>query len=124
MQPEQLFGMALGIVSPWEVKEISFSKETSRLDIYIDFQKGAQFPCPVCGALAPVHDITEKQWRHLNFFQYEAYLHARVPRVACPNSGCGVKQVAVPWAQIESIFNGLLDFIFCLQASNRLLKFK
>lgn len=51
MQPEQLFGMALGIVSPWEVKEITFSKESNRLDIYIDFQKGAQFPCPVCGAL-------------------------------------------------------------------------
>ena len=66
MQPEQLFGMALGIVSPWEVKEISFSKESSRLDIYIDFKKEAQFPCPICGALAPVHDTTEKEWRHLN----------------------------------------------------------
>jgi transposase len=35
-------------------------------------------------------------WRHLNFFQHEAYLHARVPRVRCDK--CGIKTVNVPWA--------------------------
>lgn len=52
MQPEMLFGIALGITPPW-VTEVAFSKETSRLDITIDFQKGATFACPVCGAPAP-----------------------------------------------------------------------
>ena len=116
MQPEQLFGMALGIVSPWEVKEISFSKESNRLDIYIDFQKGTQFPCPVCGALSPVHDTTDKEWRHLNFFQYEAYLHARVPRVACPNADCGVKMVTVPWARPGSGFTLLFETLVMTMA--------
>ena len=55
----KLFGMTLGIVSPWEVNEITFSKESNRLDIYIDFQKGAQFPCPVCGKLSPVPQPAE-----------------------------------------------------------------
>ena len=116
MQPEQLFGMALGIVSPWEVKEISFSKESNRLDIYIDFQKGTQFPCPVCGALSPVYDTTDKEWRHLNFFQYEAYLHARVPRVACPNADCGVKMVTVPWARPGSGFTLLFEALVMTMA--------
>lgn len=109
MQPEALFGLALGIVSPWEVTAVEFSKESSRLDISIDFQRGALFPCPVCGALSPVHDTTEKQWRHLNFFQYEAYLTARVPRVKCPNGDCGVKQVQVPWARAGSGFTLLFE---------------
>jgi len=56
-----------------------------------------------------VHDTTEKQWRHLNFFQYEAYLKARVPRVKCPNSDCGVKQVQVPWARAGSGFTLLFE---------------
>lgn len=116
MQPEQLFGMALGIVSPWEVKEITFSKESNRLDIYIDFQKGTQFPCPVCGKLSPVHDTTEKEWRHLNFFQYEAYLKARVPRVICPDSDCGVKQVSVPWARSGSGFTLLFEALVMTMA--------
>jgi transposase len=91
MQPEVLFGLALGITPPWEVTEVSFSKESSRLDITIGFQRGTIFPCRVCGAMVPVYDTTEKEWRHMNFFQYEAYLHAKVPRVKCPNEGCGVK---------------------------------
>jgi transposase len=109
MQPEALFGIALGINPPWEVTDVAFSKESNRLDITINFQRGASFACPVCGAPAPAYDTTEKEWRHLNFFQYEAYLHARVPRVKCPNEGCGVKQVTVPWARAGSGFTLLFE---------------
>ena len=109
MQPESLFGIALGITPPWEVTEVAFSKESSRLDISIDFQRGATFACPVCGSPAPAYDTTEKEWRHLNFFQYEAYLHARVPRVKCPKEGCGVKQITVPWARAGSGFTLLFE---------------
>jgi len=116
MQPEALFGMALGIVSPWEVTEVNFSKESNRLDITIDFQRGASFVCPVCGAPAPAYDTTEKTWRHLNFFQYEAYLHARVPRVNCPNAGCGVKQIQVPWARAGSGFTLLFEALVMTMA--------
>jgi transposase len=116
MQPEALFGMALGIVPPWEVTEVSFSKESNRLDITIDFQRGATFLCPVCGAPAPAYDTTEKTWQHLNFFQYEAYLHARVPRVKCPNEGCGVKQVQVPWARAGSGFTLLFEALVMTMA--------
>jgi len=116
MQPEALFGMALGIVHPWEVTKVDFSKESNRLDITIDFQCGAAFACPVCGATASAYDTTEKQWRHLNFFQYEAYLHARVPRVKCPNDGCGVKQIQVPWARPGSGFTLLFEALVMTMA--------
>lgn len=109
MNPESLFGVALGITPPWEVEGIEFSKENKRLDIKIGFQRGASFPCPVCGSPAPAYDTTEKTWRHLNFFQYEAYLTARVPRVKCPNADCGIKQVSVPWARAGSGFTLLFE---------------
>ncbi len=109
MNPESLFGIALGITPPWEVEGIEFSKENKRLDIKIGFQRGATFPCPVCGSPAPAYDTTEKTWRHLNFFQYEAYLTARVPRVKCPNADCGIKQVAVPWARAGYGFTLLFE---------------
>jgi transposase len=109
MNPESLFAVALGITPPWEVEGIEFSKESKRLDIKIGFRRGATFACPVCGAAAPAYDTSEKSWRHLNFFQYEAYLTARVPRVKCPNAGCGVKQVQVPWARSGSGFTLLFE---------------
>jgi len=43
-----LFTMALGLVEPWQVVEVKFSKEEGRLDIHIDFPKGAKFICPSC----------------------------------------------------------------------------
>lgn len=109
MNSESLFAVALGIAPPLEVEGVEFSKENKRLDIKIGFQRGATFACPVCGIAAPVHDTSEKTWRHLNFFQFEAYLTARVPRVKCPNADHGVKQVQVPWARAGSGFTLLFE---------------
>jgi transposase len=109
MEPETLFGLALGITPPWYVKAVEFSTHSGQLDLYLDFQRGARFPCPSCGAEgAKPHDTTEDGWRHLNFFQYKTYLHARVPRVECPR-GCGVKLVEVVWARPDSGFTRLFD---------------
>ena len=109
MQPEELFALALGLNKPWKVVGVAFSSENKRLDINIDFERGAMFPCPVCGDLVPAYDSVDKTWRHMNFFQHEAYLTARTPRVKCPKEGCGVKMVAVPWARAGSNFTLLFE---------------
>ena len=44
----------------------------------------------------------------MNFFQFAAYLHARVPRVRC-GKGCGVKKVEVPWSRPGSGFTLLFE---------------
>ena len=110
MDEYSLFTVALGIEKPWEVVDINFSKDEGRLDLKLDFHKGATFPCPSCEeGRCSVHDTKERTWRHLNFFQYEAYLHARVPRVKCKN--CGIKQVEVPWARPGSGFTLLFELL-------------
>ena len=59
---------------------------------------GQPLACPTCGAVdCPAYDTERITWRHLNFFQHEAYLHARVPRVRCDE--CGIKTVNVPSAR-------------------------
>jgi transposase len=109
VKPESLFEAALGVKSPWKVTKISFSVEQRRLDIGLDFERGGTFVCPECGAAgAKAYDTQEEEWRHLNFFQHETYLRARVPRVTCPN-GCGVKKAEVPWARPGSGFTLLFE---------------
>ena len=103
-----LFSAALGLEEPWEVVDVRFDAERRRLDLRIDFRKGARFPCPECGAAGcKVHDAELHTWRHLNFFEHEAYLSTRVPRVDCPEHG--VKQVQVPWARGRSDFTLLFE---------------
>jgi transposase len=99
--------MALGLQAPWEVQSLDFNAADRRLDILVDFQRGASFPCPVCGQPSKVHDTAEKTWRHLDFFQHAAYLTARVPRCKCDEHG--VKQVPVPWAREGSGFTLLFE---------------
>jgi len=108
MRDTDLFQLALGLVPPWLVDAATFDVEKKRLDIEIDFARGGRFPCPHCGtADCPVHDTSMQEWRHLDFFQHQAFLHARTPRITCPD--CGVKQIAVPWARAGSGFTLLFE---------------
>jgi transposase len=109
MNCRELFAPALGISMPWEIVGIDFARESKRLNIKIDFVRGSLFPCPECGIPAPVYSTKVKTWRHLNFFQYEAYLVARVPRVKCPAHGCENRHVLVPWGDACSGFTSLFE---------------
>jgi transposase len=108
MSEIDLFQRALGLVRPWFVARTAFDAGERRLDIHLDFERGARFACVGCGrADCAVHDTREHSWRHLDFFQHSAILHARVPRTLCPD--CGVRGVAVPWARPGSGFTLLFE---------------
>jgi transposase len=108
MRDTDLMQLALGLIPPWMVKVCAFDAEARRLDIEIDFARGGRFPCPHCAkADCPVHDTAMQTWRHLDFFQHQAFLHSRTPRITCPD--CGVKQIAVPWARAGSGFTLLFE---------------
>ena len=79
------------------------------------------------GAKLPIHWYEERQWRHLDAFQFETVIHGRIPRVRYPDgdtdeddgppggsSGGGKSQghtalVAVPWAERYSRFTQLFE---------------
>jgi transposase len=108
MRDTSLLQLALGLTPPWTVTRADFDPEARRLDIEIDFAPGSRFACPACGAAdCPAYDSERKTWRHLDFFQHQAYLNARVPRVRC--QACGVKTVGVPWARPDSGFTLLFE---------------
>ncbi len=108
MRDTDLFEQALGLKTPWRVERSIFSPSEKRLAIHIDFEPGGTFACPEGGRSGcKAWDTSEKTWRHLNVFEHEAPLHARVPRVRC--SECGVKQASVPWAWPGSGFTRLFE---------------
>jgi transposase len=105
-----LFTAALGLVAPWQVTRVEFDVSGCQLDVFLDFPAGARFGCPDSGCdqvLCPVYDTADKTWRHMDFFQHKAFLHARLPRVRCPVHG--VRQVGVSWARPGSGFTLLFE---------------
>ena len=108
MQDTDLFQLALGLASPWMVTRSEFDAVDGRLDLCVDFPRGSRFACARCGREGcAVHDTKEETWRHLDFFQHRTLLHARTPRVTCPQ--CGVRKVATPWARAGSGFTLLFE---------------
>jgi len=108
MKDTDLFQLALGLSSPWTVTRSAFDADEKQLDLYVDFPRGSRFACAQCGREGcAVHDTKEETWRHLDFFQHRTQLHARVPRVSCPD--CGVRKAATPWARAGSGFTLLFE---------------
>lgn len=108
VQIESLFTAALGLQAPWVVEKVELDTAGHR----IDFEVGCtakRLACPNCGVAEQlIHDRNRRSWRHLDFFQYEAWLHAGVPRVNC--TACGkTSQVPVPWAREGSGFTLLFE---------------
>jgi transposase len=109
MNESEIFELALGIKgTPWKVTEVKLDTEGGTLDICLDFPPGTRFPHPSTGEACAVYDTEEKTWRHLNFFQYQCYLHAWIPRVDGGEAG-GVKTVSVPWARPGSGFTLMME---------------
>lgn len=109
MNSETLFGMALGLQSPWQVEEIVFGEDEGGqkvLHLHIDFPVGSRFP-DATGTLCPVHDTVERQWQHLNFFEHACLLHCAVPRIKTTEGK--VATVQVPWARPGSGFTLLFE---------------
>jgi len=132
---QELFQLALNITDPWFVTNINFNSENKKLDIFIDFKKGSTFSYEYIEYETEIKTVTideketevqnkieinretfndlkaydtmNKTWRHLNFFEHECYIHARVPRVKLPNGK--VKLIKVPWQGISNGFTLLFE---------------
>jgi len=101
--------MALGLQSPWQVNDISFSADEStrkELHLHISFVRGSRFPDET-GAACPVHDTVEREWQHLNFFEHHCFLHCGVPRIKTADGK--VVTVDVPWSRPGSGFTLLFE---------------
>lgn len=118
MDQKDVFALALGLAgTPWKVVDIRFDTERKRLDIDLDFPPRSTFPHPDGGEPCSVYDTEQRSWRHLNFFQFECFVNAFVPRVD-GGPGRGVKRVAVPWTRPQSGFTLFMEAMIVLLAQS------
>lgn len=108
MQDTALYQYLLGLQSPWTVSRVNLDVKGQQVDVWAEHPEDAAWACPHCAKTLPLYDHAEERaWRHLDSCQFQTYLHARIPRVACSEHGVG--QVLVPWAAPRSRFTLLFE---------------
>lgn len=106
MEDRELYATILGVRDPWTVERVELDAKGERVDVWLGYElRGVQ--CPECSEGGTIHDHRERSGRHLDTCQFETRIHARVPRVSCPEHG--VRQVRVPWAEKGSQFTALFE---------------
>jgi transposase len=108
MRDIDLYRQVLGLEKPWAVGRVDLDVAGHRVDIWVEHESGVVWSCPQCGRELSCRDHAEERvWRHLDTCQFQTHLHARIPRVDCPEHG--VVQVRVPWAEARSRFTLLME---------------
>ncbi len=108
MRDVDLYGQILGVKSPWFVDKVDLKTSEGRVDIWLEHKSKVLWTCPECGKELTCRDhVEERIWRHLDTCQFKTFIHARIPRVNCPEHG--VKQVKVFWAEPGSRFTLLME---------------
>lgn len=133
MTDKELLRQMLGIEDPWSITEVNFDIKARRLDVRVECRK--EVWADEQGRRLHVHGYEERRWRHLNAFQFQTTISARVPRLSHPNErddeedGSGGRSrrgrtelLPVPWAEKNSRFTALFErfAITVLQASRSL----
>ncbi|MEE9533092.1 MAG: ISL3 family transposase [Acidimicrobiia bacterium] len=108
MRDIELYRQILGLEVPWFVSRVELKVEEERVEVWVEHDRGERWTCPRCGRELGCRDhAAERTWRHLDTCQFQTFLHARIPRVDCPEHG--VVQVGVPWAEAGSRFTLLME---------------
>jgi len=107
MDEKMLYTALLGLAKPWEVERVEVKPTEGEVHVWVGLPDKTRWVCPKCLLVAPIHDHQERFWRHLDTCQYKTFVHARVPRLNCPN--CGVHQLKVPWSEPGSHFTALFE---------------
>ena len=108
MHDPDLYKQVLGLQEPWFVDRVELKVTEERVDIWVAHHSEVRWSCPKCGLELACRDHAEERaWRHLDTCQFKTYLHARIPRVECPEHG--VLQVTVSWAEARSRFTMLME---------------
>lgn len=109
MQDRDLYARILGLVDPWEVRDVKLDLNAGEVRVSVAPKLHASLLCPECQKPCPGYDSRERSWRHLDTCQFKTILVADVARIECAEHW--VKQVHVPWAEPGAGFTALMEAV-------------
>jgi hypothetical protein len=95
----------LPLNTDWEVSAVSTNERTEEIVVNLRYKSDY---VEDNGIRYPIYDHRkEREWRHLDLWQYKTYLRAQLPRYQDNNGN--FKTVSVPWADAYERMSILLE---------------
>jgi len=98
----------LKVSEPWIIEKIEVHHATKTVNVFIDYEKGALFPCSKCKKPSKVHDSNYRTWRHLDICDYRCYLNIKIPRTMCQKDGVKVIE-KLPFGRMNTHYSFLFE---------------
>lgn len=99
----QIYSKLLELKYPWMVDSVSIDSARKIVDVHVIHDKGAKLPCPECRRECMVYDhLRERVWRDLDSIGFKTFIHARPPRIQCPEHG--IREAVMPLSERRSRF--------------------
>ncbi|MCB0263691.1 MAG: transposase family protein [Calditrichaeota bacterium] len=109
METNKFFEPLLGLHAPFYITRIQpelSEGSIPAIHIYVAVDSNYR-PLDAEGRKASIHDYEDRQWRHLNLFQYHCYVHCNIPKFRYADGS--TRTLEVPWARSNSGFTLLLE---------------
>ena len=88
----------------WEVENVEYSECNFMIHVYLRYTRELAL---VDGKDVKIWDYRpEREWRHLDMWQCQTYIHARVPRYK--DADDRPQSVEIPWAESRNRITDLL----------------
>ena len=81
MEDRDLNARILGLVDPWQVRDVQFDLAAEEMRVTVAPKSNATLASPECGKACTGYDTRKRSWRHLDTCQFKTILVADVPRV-------------------------------------------
>ena len=107
----------LQVSEPWIIERIEVHHTSKTVNVFIDYEKGALFPCSKCKKPCKVHDSRYRTWRHLDICDYRCYLNIKTPRTTCPGDGIRVIE-KMPFGRMNTHYSFQFDQLIMERIKN------
>jgi hypothetical protein len=99
MNDREFFTQAIGVQSPWSVKEVRMDLAARRVEVEVECAPTV-WADPETKERLHLHGYEERRWRHLDTMQFETTIVAKVPRLKYPDGH--TELLPIPWAEPHS----------------------
>ena len=104
---EELLKGILNLGEGWEVKEIKIDSKVKEIDIYVEYTNATAY-FPNTTENCKIYDFSNsRRIRHLDIFDYKAFINARIPRVI--NKATDVRVIELSWADERVSYSFLFE---------------